>query len=216
MIKKVGEFILWVLLATILVAPFIYIYLFCPNASFYENIMSNLLATGLALVAGIPVALWVDRRIKHGEDEVQYKMDRLREANLLGLIREELNFSYTSLFLKGKKGNMESLTLQPLKSDLWDSFIAGEDIKYIEEPDLLNKITSAYYALKSVKNIEWQAYIAHHTSAITFTAVNGTKSNAAQRLLKDARTFDALFEKNIEEALKVINERINILKKYES
>ena len=215
MIKKAGEFILWAILVAILVAPFIYIFSFCPNTSFWENVMSNLLATGLAIIAGIPAALWVDRKIKHKEEKIQYGMDRLREANLLKLIKDELDFSYTSLFLKDKKGNVESLTLQPLKSDLWDSFIAGEEIKYIEEPNLLNKIVSAYYVLKLIKNIESQAYIALRTSAIQFTHKDGSKKNSAQLLIADARSFDVLFEDRAKEALKMIDDRIVTLKIYE-
>ena len=44
---------------------------------------------------------------------------------------------------------------------------------------------------------------------------DGTNSNAAQLLLKDARFFDTLFEDNLKEALRVIKERLIALKKNE-
>jgi len=216
MIKKTGEYMLWVTLVSILIAPLIYVFFFCPNQGFWENVMSNLLATGLALIAGIPIALWLDRKIKYGEEKAQYKVDRLKEANILKLIKEEINYSYLTLFLSGKKGNTQSLTLRPLKSDLWDSFVAGEEIKHIEKPDILNRIVSAYYVLKLVKNIEEQAYIALRTSAIQVTFADGTKKNSSQLLLEDARGFDVLFEDSTKEALRVIDERLVALEKYEN
>ena len=216
MSKKPGEYILWVILVAIFIAPLIYVFFLCQSHGFWDNVMSNLLATGLALVVGIPIALWLDRKIKYREGKAQYKVDRLKEANILKLIKEEINYSYLTLFLGGKKGNAHSLTLQPLKSDLWDSFVAGEEIKYIEEPDLLNRIVSAYYVLKLVKNIEGQAYIALRTSAIQFTNADGTKKNSAQLLLEDARGFDVLFENSTKEALRVIDKRFVALEKYEN
>ena len=205
-----------IILVWIILIPFVYVFCLWPDKSFWDNAMGNMLATVLALIAGIPIALWIDRLAKSREEHQKYLTDRKREKELLGLIKEELYFSYDSLFLKGKKGNKISVTIQPLKSDLWDSLISSEETKYIEDPNLLNRIASAYYVLKIVKRIEEQAYVALRTSAIVFTLPDGTKKNAAQLLLEDVRTFDSLFEDSIKEALKMINKRLKKLKLYET
>lgn len=212
--KKLSDILIIIVLVGIILIPFIYVFCLWPDRSFWDNAMGNMLATVLALIAGIPLALWIDRLVKSREEHQKHLTDRQREKELLGLIKEELNFSYNSLFLKGKKSNKTSVTIQPLKSDLWDSLISSEETKYIENPILLNRISSAYYVLKIVKNIEEQAYVALRTSAIVFTLPDGTKKNAAQLLLEDARTFDALFEDSMKKALKMTDERLLVLDKY--
>lgn len=214
--KKLGKIGTVLIFIVVLTTPFIYAICFAKtDKSFWDNAMGNMLATIIALIAGIPSALWIDRRVKSGEESRKYISDRRREKNLLELIKEELEFSYKSLFLSGKKGNKTSITIQPLKSDLWDALVSSDETKYIEEPSLLNRISSAYYVLKIVKNIEEKAYLASRTSAIRFTLPDSTRKNAAQLLLEDARNFDSLFENNINKALKMINERIVKLKDYE-
>lgn len=214
--KQFGGNILIVALIGILIAPIIYIYYTYPGDTFYESVMSNLIATGLALIAGIPIALWIDRRIKEQENVLSFKTERQKEAKTLALIKEELDFSLNSLFLNGKKGNTTTLTTQPLKSDLWDALSNSSDIQRIEEPDLLNRIVSAYYALKIVKNIEEQAYKSLRGITVTFTMPDGTVKNGAQLLLEDARGFDGLFESSLKEALDMISKRLEALKKYEN
>jgi len=212
--KKLGEIILGIILIIVLIVPIIYIFVFKPDQTFWSNTMGNLLGTGVALITGIPIALWIDRFIKKREEQRKYAQERKREQDILTLIKEEIDFSYNSIFLNGKKGNTESMIIQPLKSDLWDSLVASQELRYIENPKLLNRITSAYYVLKIIKNIEEQAYIALRTSAIVFTTKDGKKENAAQQLLRDARTFDKLFEDSCKEALNMINDRISDLEKY--
>ena len=214
--KKLDGNLFLLILVGMFIAPVIYIYYFCPGNSFYESVVSNLIATGLALIAGIPTALWIDRRIKEQENMALFKNERQKEAKTLSLIREELNFSLNSLFLKGKKGNTQTLTTQPLKSDLWDAMSNSSGIQRIEEPDLLNRIVSAYYVLKIVKSIEEQAYKVLRGVTVTFTMSDGTVKNGAQLLLEDARGFDNLFESSMSEALRMIDERLVVLKKYEN
>ncbi len=209
---RIGAVIIFIL---ILATPFVYVFYIAKiERGFWDNAMGNMFATILALIAGIPIALWIDRRIKLGEEERTYIYARMREKDLLELIKEELQFSLNSLFLQGKKGNSTSMIIQPLKSDLWESLTASEEIKYIEDPNLLNRIASAYYVLKIVKGIEEQAYVALRTSAIQVTLPDGTKKSGFQLLLEDARRFDKLFEDSTDEALKMINTRISNLQKY--
>jgi hypothetical protein len=214
-IKKLGEIILVILLVLVILFPFVYIYLFRPNSDFWDSTMSNLLATGLALIAGIPIALWIDRKIKSKEEIGKYNEERRRELQILKLVQEELDFSLNSLFLPTRKGNLNTLNKQPLKSDLWNAFIAGEEIKFIENPKLLNRIVSAYYVLNIVRNIEMQAYKALRFATVYSKQPDGSEKTSAQLLIEDARYFDELFEVSLNEALKMINERLSELKKYE-
>lgn len=204
---RLVEIALGVVLVGISMFPFLYILCSKPDKTFWDNSVGNLLATVLALIAGIPIAFMVDRFIQRRQEKENYIQDRVREIEILKIIKEELEFSYKSLFLKGKKGNTNNLTIQPLKSDIWNALSSSEEIRYIEDVSLINRITSAYYVLNLVKDIEKQAYIALRSATVTFT-INGKNMNSTQLLLQDARTFDDLFEKSVEEALKAINKRL--------
>ncbi len=198
-------------ISIIIVFPIVYIFVMKPAVDYWNSLSGNILSTGIALIAGIPIALYIDRLNKSKEEEIKYLSDRNREKQILELIKEELEFSYKSLFLNGMKSNSSTMSIQPLKSDLWEALIASQETIYIADPKLLNRITSAYYILKTVKSIEAQAYISLRTSAVTFTLTDGTKMKAAQILLRDSRSFDILFENSMIEALKMIEERILLL-----
>lgn len=220
-IKKIGEVCIVIFLLAILAIPFLYVlrpnliqFLPQPSNTFWDNSIGNFLATVLALIGGILIALWIDRIIKKREELLKYKWERSRESQILFLIKEELDFNLNSLFLKGKKGNTSTMTVQPLKSDLWDSLVSSEETKYTEDLNLLNRISAAYYMLKTVKNIELQAYIALRTSPVSFT-INGVKKTSAQLLVSDARGLDNLFESSTKEAIRYIDKRLKELRNNE-
>jgi len=204
-VKKFGEIILLIALVVVLLVPFAYIYFYNPTREFWDNAIGNLLATVLALVAGIPVALWIDRFIKRREEKEKYSLERKREKELLELVKEELDFS--SARLNDRSKDKGSLPIQPLKTDLWEAASSSGAIHLIENPKLLNRIASAYYVLKTVKRIEEECHKALRGATVTFS--DGT--TATQRLLTDARGFDNLLSESIEEALKLIDHRIKEL-----
>ena len=213
--KNFQVIILSIAFLIVLIVPFIYIYIRKPSKEFWDGAIGDLLATVIALIAGIPIALWIDRQVKKNEDREKNRLARIEENKRLSLIREELDFNFNSLFLKGKKGNVSTMTVQPFKTDLWDALVTTGEIIYIENPDLLNRITSAYYILKTVKDIEQQAYIALRTSAVQFTDTHGISKTSAQLLLQDARGFDVLFADSVEEAIKKIDKRRKEISKRE-
>ncbi len=201
----------WLILLAVILFIVIYIRSNKIESSFWDNAVSNLIATLLGLLGGIPVALSIDRYLRKQEKVNDYNNDRKREKEILGLIREELEFSLNSVFLNGRKGNLKDLFIQPLKSDVWDAINNSGETKVIKEPELLNRITSAYYVLKFVKKIEEHAYIALRTTSLVFTDENGKQVSSAQKAIKDARQFDNLFEESLTIALKMISERVQKL-----
>jgi len=62
--------------------------------TFWQGVISNLIATLLGVVIGIPVALWVDRtltrRRKKEDDNRATEVERARRAHLLQIIRNSL------------------------------------------------------------------------------------------------------------------------------
>ena len=177
--KHWSQKLLFIFFLVILLSPAGYIYRYHPNSTFWDNTFGNLLATLAALVAGVPVGLWINRSIQKQEEDNKFHSERIRERDILNLIKEELDFALNSLFLPSRKGNTAEVQIQPYKVELWDALIAGEELKYIHDSALLNRIASAYYALKLAKDIETHAYIALGTSALIFTR-DGQQQSAAQ------------------------------------
>jgi len=193
---------LWALLIALLAAPIIYAVVWTTAGDFIDNIMSGLFATAAALIGGIPVALSIDRAIKHREEVKRQQEDRKREVELLELLREELSFT-DSLF-GSRKGSILTLPVQPLKSDLWSAVSAAGKLNLISNHRLLNRITSAYYVINVVRRIEEQAYISSRSATVSF----GDGKTGTQLLVEDARQFDRLLSDSIKEALREIDEEV--------
>lgn len=185
-----------------LVTPIIYAVAWTASGEFIDNVMSGLLATAAALIGGIPIALWIDRAVKSREGAKKQEEDRKREIELLELLREELTF--TGSLLGHRKGNLASLPIQPLKSDLWFAASAAGKLNLISSHRLLNRIASAYYVINFVRRIEEQAYISSRSATVSF----GGGKTGTQFLLEDARRFDQLLSDSIKEALSEIDEEM--------
>ena len=115
--KKGIELSLWLVVTLVLTLPVIYVILCPPSREFWDNFVIGILSTAIALIAGIPVALWIDRSIKNRESLKVKAEERKKEVELLELIKEELDF--TNSFHVHRKANKNLISIQPLKSDLW-------------------------------------------------------------------------------------------------
>lgn len=201
--RKSTEIGLWTVVMLVLMVPIAYVIWCPPDKEFWDSVASGLLSTAVALVAGIPFALWIDRAIKH-RDETKTKIEeRKRELELLELIKEELNFTNASHQIR--IGVTDKLEIQPLKSDLWSAITSAGKLNLISNHKLLNRIASAYYVVNVVKKIEEQAYRASRAATVSFS---GGKT-ATQVLVEDARNFDKLLTDSIGEALREIDEEIS-------
>lgn len=204
--KFVNLFIFIIIISVSLILG-LYIFYFVGLAKpFWDNAASNLLSTAFAIIVGIPISLWIDRQAKNREQETIDRQKRSKEKETLLLIKEELDFSLNSIFLTYKKGKYDELAIQPLKSDLWDAFVSGDQISFISNPSLLNRITSAYYVIKIVKEIEKEAYksLYDQTPIINDLTLKRLRIN-------DARQFDELLENSLREALGMIDKRLQEL-----
>lgn len=194
---------LCVLLLGVLAAPIFYGVAWSVGEQFVDNVMSGLLSTAAALIGGIPVALWIDRAVKHREEVKKKEEEQKREFELLELLREELLF--TNSLLEPRKGNITNLPIQPLKSDLWAAISAAGKLDLISNHRLLNRIASAYYVINVVRRIEERVYISARGATVTFP----DGRTGTQVLLQDARGFDQLLSDSIKEAVREIDEELS-------
>lgn len=201
-IAKTTSAVLWALLLGLLVTPIVYGLNWSDGKQFLDNVLSGLLSTAIALMGGIPIALWIDRRVKHREEMKKQEEQSKRESELLELLREELLF--TNSLLQSRLGDTSILPMQPLKSDLWSAISAAGKLNLISNHRLLNRIASAYYVVNIVRRIEEQTIVSARNATVKFS--NGM--TGTQLLLQDARGFDGLLSDSIREALREINEEL--------
>lgn len=173
-----------------------------PGITFWDDAVVGIASTVIALVIGIPAALFTDRLVKRGELSEEYSLARKREKDLLLLVKEELEFDKRGLALRTR--DPSKLPREPLKSDFWDLATTGNRVSVIDDPVLLNRVTSAYYRLRIVARIEHQAYLAARSPTVTF----GSGTTAFSKLVEDARSFDQVLGAHIDEALRAIDQRL--------
>lgn len=186
----------------LLLFPIIYSLYKLTNQNYWDGAVGNWLATMLGVIGGIPIALEVNRLIADTDDRKKRKAEKDKEKAMLLLVKEELNFNLSRL--KDRKGNTSLLPLHPFKTDLWDALSDSGEIKFINSPALLNRITSAYHIIKIVKRTEEECYKAMRGATIQF----GNKTGH-QLLLEDARTFDNQNDANTKYAIDEIDKYLS-------
>ena len=197
--KKPPELFLWILVVGILLWPMGYALTADLLAGFWQEVASGMIGTAAALIGGIPMALYIDRVIKHREEEKRAKENLVSERNLLRLIKEELEVCQS--MIEERNANPATLPIQPLKSDLWHALSNSGKLQLISNHSLLNDIASMYYLVDLVRNIEAMAYRAARSATVSF----GGGKTATQLLFEDARRFDNLLSTSFEEVFSGIN-----------
>jgi hypothetical protein len=117
--------------------------------------VSNLFATIIGVGLGIPVALWINRRIEsHTEIE--------RKRRILELLNSELKYNYDDLrhwrYPGGDEssgpttGDLETGLLSiHVRDEAWNSFSDGGELEWIRDPSLLFQLSTTYFYVRSVK-----------------------------------------------------------------
>ena len=131
--------------------PVIY-FLLTEDAPDWNGLMGGIFSTCLALIGGIPTALWIDRIIKSQEQKNKEKANRKIEKEILDNIEEEIDWNEKKISSKRKIEDFD-----PLKIEYWEVLKSSGDLTFILDPKLLNQITSLYHLIKVVENLENQA-----------------------------------------------------------
>jgi hypothetical protein len=118
------------------------------NDPFIQNFLSNLFATLIALIIGIPIALWLERKRAAKERSSKKEEESRRTQKILQLIGTELQEDRAAVSqLHANPIHFH----QPIKTELWDAFSDGGELQFINDPDLLASLSSAYSAIRHAK-----------------------------------------------------------------
>ena len=203
---SLGAAVLLVLLA----APLCYIVCIGPPGAFWDNVMSEFLATVVALVGGIPAALWVDREIRHREERKRLALESEKEEELLVLLGGELASCRRMIQARMQDPSGDAIDLVPLRSDLWDAASAGGQLALIQEPALLDMLATVYGRISLVQQMEVQARVTLRTPEVLPGGViylGSPRGAAAKQTWEDARRFDEELVERIGKTLDAIHRR---------
>jgi hypothetical protein len=119
--------------------------------SFWQDFVSNALATFLGAIVGIPIALWLSRY----QEKI---VEKERKNKILRLLRGELleNLSVLSGWEKADylKKNRDIHSIGPvIKDESWKAFSDGGDLEWIKDPTLLSNLADAYYHVRIIRQI---------------------------------------------------------------
>ncbi len=119
------------------------------NLEFWQSFISNAFATFIGAGLGVLGALWLG---KHQEESYEKE----RKKKILDLLFNELliNLSQLSGFQKSQTKHRDALTLSALlRNESWTAFSDGAELEWIKDPKLLDNLSDAYYAIRSVMNL---------------------------------------------------------------
>jgi hypothetical protein len=138
------------------------------NGQFRDDFISNLAATVVGLLVGIPVALELNRRQQASQevraDEANAKEIAVRKKRILQLLRNELDIDrQLILHRKGTgSGGQRGVSLPGLKDEVWNAFSDGGELQWLQSPDLLDSIATAYHSIRSIIYLEQRYFEATH------------------------------------------------------
>ena len=148
--------------------PVAYALVHLHDAQFRDDFISNLAATVIGLLVGIPVALELNRRQQASEEaraeQTRAKEISARKARILQLLRNELDINrQLILHRKGSGPSGKRAVLLPgLKDEVWRAFSDGGELQWLQSPDLLDSIATAYHSVRSIIYLEERYFEATH------------------------------------------------------
>jgi hypothetical protein len=114
-----------------------------------NDFLSNLLATTIGLIFGIPVALWISTYQERSTEAE-------RKEKILTLLYEELMVSFTQLNAYSKNTDKDAVLLIIggfLRNESWKAFSEGGELEWIKDPDLLSELSWAYGSIQTLRHI---------------------------------------------------------------
>lgn len=182
------RFFLIILIALVIVSINAFLYTYNRYTSFYDigfwqNTVSNFIATFFGLFFGIPIALWINHLQQESIDENEKLKSneeaRQRRKIILTSLRTELNGDYELLkdypgyTITYKSFDWLYFFATAPSIEFWRSLSNSGELRWIEDADLLMHIAWAYHSIEQVK-VSGQlfvdsAYIHPHRGGKTVT-----------------------------------------------
>jgi len=170
------------------------------NESFLQNFLSNLFATFIALIIGIPIALWLERMRVRREEKAREREEQQRTRKILQLLKTELHQNKEAI----DKIHIDVANYYyGLRTELWDAFSDGGELQWIKDPDLLAVLSAAFSGIRQVR-ILYEKY----TDLYFYPGTKGPH-DYKQRLFDRVLEWKKDTDKKIDLALSKVDEKLN-------
>lgn len=174
------------------------------GADFWKDYASNSLATLIGAILAILTAFAVNEYQIRQEERREEKDRRRRETTILKLLKEELDHN---------RGQLESRRMDPqlippadtLKTEIYQAFSDGGEMKSIADPALVGKIADSYYYIHQLMALEDHLAVVHWTmGAVELREQSRNElsrriQNGAQRGLKPLRESSSMVAERLTE-----------------
>jgi hypothetical protein len=165
------------------------------DQAFIDSTMGNWFSTTLGLAAGVPIGLWINRLQQDEQDkmqrEIQENISRNNKRKILLLIRGELEDNKIILenLISKQSTNPWDRNILGMKDVLWNTFSNGGEIKWLDDPYILDDISGAYYFIKGLIALESNYFDLNFFSGVSFQGENGLVTTyAGERIVEKVLT----------------------------
>jgi len=123
--------------------------------SFWQNFLSNLLATIIGVALGIPAALWINRVVEN-------RTTKERVEKIIRLLKDELSRNEVSL--SNLDGNLPRVVHEAgnisaqLRVELWKVYSDGGELQWVKDHVLVSMLAGTYFAIRAVMTLADRAY----------------------------------------------------------
>ncbi len=159
----------WLIIGLLSFFPILYFIFRITDIPFRDSLMGNWFATMIGALAGILTAIEINHSLENIEKTKRETEEKQRKEKILSLIKEELNFNLNEMMSRQPNSpdkNQRSVRIPGLKDELWDAFSDSGEIQWLNDPQLLDVITKAYYYVRSVIYLEEKYFDVLHFPGI--------------------------------------------------
>lgn len=142
------------------IIPTMYFFARIADPAFRDGAMANWFATMIGAIVGILIALEINRYQQETQEkrerQVQEREKSARKTKILTLIRGELELNRQILFstIEKQRIHPKVVPLTGMKDDLWNAFSASGELQWIDDLELLDSISTAYYYIRRIIPLE--------------------------------------------------------------
>ena len=183
------------------------------NKDFYNSFWSNWLATAFGILIGVPIAVELNRiqknaEVKFKESDIKRESDK-KTLKVLSLLKIEIeeNLKKLRVYSTDENGIQKRVVQLPsLKNHLWLAFSDSGELQWIQDFDLLNKISNCYFSTSQVIFLE-----AKYFENVHFPGMRTSRPEV--QILEYLNNLNDFFCISMEEAVDLISNKLLTIQK---
>ncbi|MBA4420221.1 MAG: hypothetical protein C0391_03655 [Anaerolinea sp.] len=167
--RKYRSIIGVIIISIVAVIPIFFFLYHLGNPVFIENAMGNWFATMIGVLIGILIAMEINRLQQENQEEnerkVREKNEMEHKVKILRLLKKELEYNHSALLERQseKDGELQrEVFVNRLKDELWNAFSDGGELQWINDLQLLDVLSTAYYYIRIIIFLEEKYFDSVH------------------------------------------------------